>query len=204
MRTRMLSWNATTCGSARMRNFKMVRDERQSMIDWARNRKLLIENSERIIRGLMTDHRESGDEIVAVGYVFELTQPLFGICANSSSSLKASLEECDGDNEAAEEVRWNSGDFDYSGNVDDHYDGFSEELRGELRNLGRLARIDSNKSMIYDGVVRMCCEALADLVKRKVIDDPSKIDFNVSDLDDDLETVKARDEFIRRLIASSA
>lgn len=178
------------------------------MIDWPHNRELLLAESERLVQALFAENRERGDCLVAIGYVFEFGrgQLEFDMCANTAQSAEEALAEllAEDPDESPDEVRWNSGDFDYPGGVSDHYGGFSAEWRTELKRLDQLAEDDEEQSAaVHEGIANICCEVLAELATRGVIAEWSSIDFNVAALLDEIDQVKARDQQIRRLIAAA-
>lgn len=178
------------------------------MNDWSHNLNILIQDSEPLIRSLLVENCSRGDEIVSIGYVFEFGrgQLEFDLCANTSRNQTAALESL-GMNftEGTKDyVRWNSGDFDFPAGVSDLFGGFSEEWYDELIRINQLAETESNRTAVYDGIVEICCQALADFARREVIEDWRQLDFNVSDLLDDVEVVKNRDKYIRSIIEQSA
>jgi|SRR5579872_4458394 len=173
------------------------------MTDWKRNKSLLVECSEPMVRALFDENKAKGDVIAAIGYVFEFGrgQLCFAMCANTARSAKKSaaqsLEKYP--KEPVDEVRWNSGDYDYPGGLDQ----FSTEWWNELRRLDRLVAADEAQSKsVHDGITEICCEALADLAILGALGDWSVIDFNVAALFDDVRLVQHRDGKIRELIRS--
>lgn len=175
------------------------------MTDWIHNQKILIEESEPIIRGLLAENQDRGDKLAAIGYVFEFGrgQLEFDLCANTSGNLKEMLEDLEPD-EPEDDVRWNSGDFDYPSGVSDSFGGFSKAWRDELARIDQLAETESNRTAIYDGIVEICCQVLADFCRRDVIEGWQQIDLNVADLLDEIEDIKNRDKYIRSIIDQSA
>jgi Domain of unknown function (DUF4303) len=181
---------------------------RRPVTDWMRNKELLLEDSEPVIRGLFAENKDKGEVLVAIGYVFEFGrgQLCFDLCANTSRNLKESLASflAKWPDAAGDEVRWNSGDFDYPGSVQDRFGGWSDTWCDELKRLDHLAKDEEHFKSVHEGIADVCCEALAELAKRGVLGDWSSIDFNVAALLDDVEQVKERDMKIRSLINSIA
>src|SRR5262249_1702918 len=126
-----------------------------------------------------------GDIIAAVGYVYEFGrgQLDFAVCANTARNAKESLADylAKWPDASADEFRWNSGNYDYPGQL--AY--WSETLWSELRHLDQLAANPDQSKTIHDAIANICCEVLAELAKRGVFGDWSVIDFNVAALLDD-------------------
>ncbi len=178
------------------------------MIDWRRNKEVLLENSERIVRALFADYKDKGDDIAAIGYAFEFGrgQLCFELCANTARNAKDSLAEylAKWPNASTDQFRWNSGDYDHAGGVQDHFGGWSDAWWEELSRLDRLAGDKEQSKIVHEGIANICCEVLATLASRGVFGDWSIIDFNVSALLDEVEQVEQRDKRIRNLIELSA
>jgi hypothetical protein len=178
------------------------------LIDWQRNKGLLLENSEPVVRALCAENKTRGDVLSAIGYVFEFGrgQLCFELCANTGRNAKESVAAylAQWPTASADEFRWNSGDFDYSGGVQDHFGGWSASWWDELSRLDRLAADAGHSKSIHDGIADICCEVLAELASRGTFGDWSVIDFNVAALLDDVDVVKKRDARIREMLRSSA
>jgi hypothetical protein len=175
--------------------------------DWQCNQELLFKDSERLIRALFAEHVKRGEPLAAIGYVFEFGrgQPCFELCANTVRHAQRCLTEYlakypDG---LADEVRWNSGDYDYPGAADQHGGGWSESWWEEVKRLDRLAEQDEVSKLVHEGVARICCNILAELAGRGAFGDWRKLDFNVAALLDSVVEVKERDKLIRQLIGAS-
>jgi len=174
------------------------------MPDWRRFKKLLYDDSQRILGAFFTKSRDESDPIAAIGYVYEFGrgQLCFELCANSAKAAQKAVERF-GKKLSADEIRWNSGNFDYSGGVQDHFGGWSTELWDTVSELDAIAEDDDDEAgKIHDRVARICGEILADLAREGVFGDWTQIDFNVAALLDPVETVKQRDAEIRRLMPS--
>jgi hypothetical protein len=178
------------------------------MIDWPRNEELLFEDSERLIRALVAEHEKRREPLAAIGYVFEFGrgQLCFDLCANTARNAQTSLVEylAQYPDASAEELRWNSGDYDYPGAADQYGGGWSKPWWDELERLDRLAENDEESKEVHEGIGRICCNVLAELAKRGVFGNWKLLDFNVAALLDDVAEVKERDRRIRQLIGSSA
>lgn len=171
------------------------------MVDWQRIGELLLDYSESPLRKFFSENKEKGEEIAAIGYVYEFGRGelYFDVCANSAEHAKKSFADHVAEYpESGDEFRWNSGDYDYSGGAVDSE--LSEELQTELDCLDRLAEDSSQSETVHDGFAEICCEVLAELAKRDVFGDWSVIDFNVAALLDDEQLVMKRDQDIKELI----
>lgn len=162
------------------------------MTDWQQLKQLILDESGPCVRALSADLDSKGDSLSAVGYVYEFGrgQLCFEMCANTSRNAK----------ETAEEDRWNSGDYDYPGGVQEIHGNWSDALWLELSVLDRLAQDQEQSPVVHDTVAKICCEVLAELTRSGVIGDWQQIDFNVAALLDELNEVEQRDRRIRELI----
>lgn len=179
------------------------------MTDWRRLKKLVHDDSQRILRAFFTRSRDEQDPIAAIGYVYEFGrgQLCFELCANSAKASRKMVEEFlkkyPGD--SAEEVRWSSGDFDHPGGVQERFGGWSADLWDMVSDLDAIVEDDDDEAdQIHDRVARICSEVLAELAREGVFGDWTQIDFNVAALLDPVETVKQRDAEIRKLVQSGA
>ena len=173
-------------------------------MDWHRNQELLLKDSEPLILALFTENEDRGDVIAAIGYVFEFGrgQLCFELCANTARHSKESQAKyrTEWPSEPIDEFRWNSGDYDYPGAVQDRFGGWSTAWWDELSRLDSLSADEGHSKVIHDGIANICCHVLAELAKRGAFGDWSVIDFNVAALLDDIEQVKKRDALIRDFI----
>jgi hypothetical protein len=176
--------------------------------DWQRNRQVLFQETEPFVRGLLAKTAGEGGTLAAIGYTFEFGtgQLCFDMCANTARNAKESLARhlAAWPDASADEFRWNSGDYDYPGAVQDHFGGWSQAWWAELSRLDRLAAQGKQSKVVHQNVADVCCEVLADLARRGVLGDWSAIDFNVAALLEDVAEVKKRDRRIRKLIGPSA
>lgn len=175
------------------------------MIDWSHNEKILLEESEPIVRALLSRTRKEGDELAAIGYVFEIGrgQLEFDLCANTRrcANERIAAYAAEYPDDSMDEVRWNSGDFDYPSGVSEHFGGWSDTWWGELSRFDQLAEASPETAkLIYEGISDICCKVLAELASKGVIEDWSNLDFNIADLLDEIPVIKGRDEIVRNLI----
>jgi hypothetical protein len=182
--------------------------ENSHVTDWRHNQELLYEDSERLVHALLAEHKKRREPIAAIGYVFEFGrgQLCFDLCANTARHAQTALAEylTKYPDASADELRWNSGDYDYAGAADQYGGGWSKLWWDELERLNQLAEDDEESQRVHEGVGRICCKVLAGLARRGVLGDWSVLDFNVAAMLDDIEVVKGRDARIRELIRSSA
>jgi|GEM_PF-5885922 len=165
------------------------------MTDWQRNQERLLKESEPIVRSLVEKENEKGNTIAAIGFVYEFGrgQLCFEICANTAKNAEKAM----GADRAKwpDDLRWNSGDYDYPGGVQGHFGGFSSDLWAELSDLDRSAEEnDELAEAIHVQIAENCCEVLIDMATRGVFKDWKFIDFNVAALLDDVKIVKKRDQ----------
>ena len=177
------------------------------MTDWRRYQELLLKDSEPLVRALFAENKKRRDVIAAIGYVFEFGRGhlCFDICANTVRNAKKSVADylAKYPDESPEDFRWNSGDYDYPGAVQDRFGGWSDTWSDELVKLDRLAEGKKHSKRVRDRIADICCNVLAALASRGVFGDCSVIDFNVAALLDRVELVKKRDARIRDLIRSN-
>jgi hypothetical protein len=176
--------------------------------DWGHNREVLLKESEPFVRALLAKTKGEGDTLAAIGYTFEFGsgQLCFEMCANTARNAKESLARhlAAWPDESPDEFRWNSGDYDYPGAVQDHFGGWSKGWWAELSRLDRLAEQGKQSKVVHQKVADTCCEVLAELARHGVLGDWSALDFNVAALLEDVAEIKKRDQRIRKLIGSSA
>lgn len=178
------------------------------MIDWRRNQELLLQESEPFVRALVAKTRGDGDGLAAMGYCFEFGrgQWFFELCATTARHAKASLARrlAASSDASPDEFRWNSGNFDYPGTIQDHFGGWSQTWCAVLSRLDHLAEQEQQSPLVHHKVAGICCQVLADLARRGILGDWTTIDFNVAALLDDIAEVKKRDLRIRKLISPNA
>ncbi len=178
------------------------------MTDWHRNRESLLAESEPLVRALFAENRDRGDILAAIGYVYEFgrNQLCFDLCANTGRNAKESLSAfmAKWPDATEDEVRWNSGNYDYPGAAQDRFGGWGGAWMDELRRLDQLAEDKGRAKTIHEHIADICCDVLAELARRGAFGDWSVIDFNVSARLDNVAEVKKRDRLIRDLIKSAA
>ena len=163
------------------------------MIDWARNKQLLLEGSRNAFLAFMRKHKK--DHLSAVGFVFELgnVSPSFEPCADLGKS-RAEVESQEDDD------RWNSGNFTHPAGVLQTVNELGTAWNSENDRLHEMADDEQATKPIYEGLARISCEVLAKLATEGVFGDWDSVDFNVSEVNDDTSLVKKRDAQIRKLI----
>ncbi len=70
------------------------------------------------------------------------------------------------------------------------------------RKVHAIASDDQSFPTIYEGIVTISCNSLIDLATRRVLPSPLELDYNVSEVGDDLSLVASRHEFILNVIKS--
>src|SRR5260370_1514023 len=182
------------------------------MIDWERNKRLLIEGSEHAIRAFLA--QLPNGELAAIGYTFELwnESPQFNLCANARRYFQESMlgYRREWPETSEQQIRWSSGDFEFPAGLLKVRNELGTEWCAENVRLHKLSDADemgresAYSQEVYDGLVRISCEALAVLAKKNVFGDFSKIDFNVAEYGDKIDVIKERDRMIRALIQKMA
>lgn len=163
--------------------------------DWSFLEKLLIESSEVAIRRFVASLKQR--RLLAIGYVFELgnNSPQFDLCANVPGNRDFVHEFEDDD-------RWNSGDYEYPAGLLDSRTELGNEWNSANAKLHAIASDDHSFNAIYEGIVRISCNSLIDLATRGVLPSPLELDYNVSEVGDDLPLVASRHEMILNAIKS--
>lgn len=130
----------------------------------------------------------------------------FDLCANTSANMKKVLRALPTNSpaESVDEARWNGGDFDYPAAISDRFGGFRDDGWDELTTLDQLAETENNRQMVYDGMVEISCQSLANLARHGVIENWRQININVADLLDEIACVMNRYKFIRSVIQAAA
>ncbi len=134
---------------------------------------------------------------MAIGYVFELgnSSPQFDLCANVSGS-RDFVHEFDDDD------WWNSGDYKVPAGLLDSGTELGNEWRAANLKLHTIAGNGHSFSKIYDGIVSISCKSLIDLATRDVLPNPMSLDYNVSEVGDELPLVASRHAMILNAIKS--
>lgn len=172
------------------------------MIDWQRYSQLLTDGSDAALRRFFAER--PGVDIAAIGYTFELwnSSPAFNLCANTRTYFHEVKERYrkEWPSTPEDQIRWSSGDFQFCSGLLNTADELGSEWKAEYSRLHDLANQDPDSREVYDGLVRISCNALAKLAKRGLFGNWKEIDFNVAEYGDDVEVVKQRDRKIRALI----
>jgi hypothetical protein len=167
------------------------------MIDWRRNKRLLVEGTQSAVRAFLA--KKGRNDLCSVGYVFELgnASPAFFLCADTRT-YRSQCPDAETD-----EARWNSGGFEYPAALLSLHE-LGPEWADEVARLPSLAEDASHFREVYDGLITICCEALAELAPTGLFGDWTQVDFNVSEVGDPIERVRERDRHIRQLLAAKA
>jgi hypothetical protein len=161
--------------------------------NWTRLEQLLITSSEIAIRNFVKTLRNR--KLLAIGYVFELgnNSPQFDLCANVSGD-RDFIHDFD------DEDRWNSGDYEYPAGLLGTKSELGAEWDSENRKLHALANDPDRYTATYAGIVEIACNSLIELAIRDALPCPLAIDYNVSEVGDDLSIVASRHTLILNAI----
>ena len=147
-------------------------------------------------------------EIAAFGYTFELANmsPAFSLVLNSPAFFAKTREEYRKHTPSVSEddLRWSSGDFEYCAL---RMSGIVQPVEWEVDYVSlheHSCRGSDSFSEVYDGLVRISCETLAELACRDFFGDWQRIDFIVAEYSDDKETIKSRHQRIVEIITASS
>jgi hypothetical protein len=113
------------------------------MIDWQRNKAILITGSETAIRAFLS--RNSTAELCAVGYVLELGQPpplAFYLCANTRRYFDRTMAKYRErwPDTPADNIRWNSGDYEFPAGLLDPRDEMGLPMDCRSRSPAQVGR----------------------------------------------------------------
>lgn len=160
--------------------------------DWQHHQRVLVSASEAVLLRFYEKH--AAESLTAVGYVFELwnLSPQFDLCAN----IGPRQDERD-------EVRWNSGDYEFPAGLLNTVDELGPEWTQINERLHKAAEGQDRDGDVYRGLIEISCGALVDLSKSGLICNPSRLDFNVSEVDDSLDVVVARNRTIHDHLAKA-
>ncbi len=163
--------------------------------DWLVLENLLIDSSEYAIRRFVASLKQR--RLLAIGYVFELgnSSTQFDLCANVSGSREFVRDFEDDD-------RWNSWDYEYPAGLLDSQSELGNEWNAAIEKLHAIASDDHSLRDIYNGLVRISCNSLIDLAIRGVLPSPLSLEYNVSEVGDDLSLVASRHTLILNAIKS--
>lgn len=174
-------------------------------VNWARNQRLLFNGSKKAIQKFLAARQ--GLDLCAIGYTFELSNasPAFDLVANTRAHFQKHVKEslAKGYPGVTEEgLRWNSGDYEFCAGILGENDEMGKMWAHESAKLHKLSRSDDFTiiALVYEGIVSIACETLAELALAGVLGDWKKLDFNVAEYCDKIEVIKQRDKEIRKLI----
>lgn len=174
-------------------------------IDWARNQRLLFNGSKKAIQRFLA--ARPGLDLCAIGYTFELSNasPAFDLVANTRTHFQEHVKEslAKGYPGVTEEgLRWSSGDYECCAGILGEKDELGKTWSREASKLHKLSCSDDSAvfTLVYEGIVRIACETLAELASAGILGDWKKLDFNVAEYCDKEEVIQQRDKGIRRLI----
>jgi hypothetical protein len=158
----------------------------RSSEDWDHHQRVLVDASKAVLLRFFEKHPK--ESVIAIGYVFELwnASPQFDLCANVGSR-----------HDDREEVRWNSGDYQFPAGL---LGGTINELGAEWVQISdrlHLAAEDEiGEGEVYRGLIDISCRALVELARTGLFGDPTRLDFNVSEVGDSTEMVRIRNRSI--------
>lgn len=153
--------------------------------DWNHYRQVLVEASKEVFRRFKEKH--ASKQLIAIGYVFELwnASPQFDLCANVGAQ-----------HDQREEIRWNSGDYMFPAGLLGVVDELGEEWQQIMDRLHQSAEDQQANGEIYRGLITICCDSMAELANSGEFSNPLLLDFNVSEVNDNLDKVIARNHSI--------
>lgn len=153
--------------------------------DWNHHQQVLVKASKEVFRRFKEKH--ASKRLIAVGYVFELwnASPQFDLCANVGAQ-----------HDQREEIRWNSGDYIFPAGLLGAVDELGSDWQQIMDQLHQSAQDQETDGEIYRGLIDICCKSMAELAKSGEFTNPALLDFNVSEVNDDLNEVIARNHSI--------
>ncbi|HBJ84161.1 MAG TPA: hypothetical protein DDZ88_09895 [Verrucomicrobiales bacterium] len=153
--------------------------------DWDHYRRVLVDASKTVLRRFY--ERRAKEEVIAIGYVFELwnASPQFDLCANVGAR-----------HDEREEVRWNSGDYKFPAGLLSSVDELGTNWTQISERLHQAAADQDGDGEVYQGLIGIACRALVDLARSGLFGDPTRLDFNVSEVSDSTDVVVARNRSI--------
>ena len=148
-------------------------------------RRLLVESTRVVLSRFFQTH--SPRDLIAIGYVFELwnASPQFDLCAHTGSHHDERLE-----------IRWNSGDYNFPAGLLGTIDELGPEWGGIVERLHQEAEDQDQSGEVYRALTEVACGALIEVAREGILGDTTKLDFNVSEVNDPLELVMERDRLI--------
>src|SRR6185369_8709791 len=158
--------------------------------NWDQNHRVLVDSSKAVLLRFYEEQPKEG--VIAVGYVFELwnASPQFGLCANVGTQ-----------HDQRRDIRWNSGDYTFPAGLLGEVNELGSEWTEISARLHQSAEDQDGDGEIYRGLIDISCRAIVDLARSGAFSDPTRLDFNVSEVSDDLEAVIARNRLIHEQLA---
>ncbi len=160
--------------------------------DWNHYQQVLVEASKEVFRRFKEKH--ASKRLIAIVYVFELwnASPQFDLCANVGDQ-----------HDPREEIRWNSGDYIFPAGLLGVVDELGSKWQQIIEHLHRSAQDQDADGEIYRGLIEISCRSMAELANLGKFSDSSLLDFNVSEVNDDLGLVIARDHSIHEQLTKA-
>jgi len=153
--------------------------------DWDHHQCVLVDASKAVLLRFYEKHPK--ESVIAIGYVFELwnASPQFDLCANVGSR-----------HDEREDVRWNSGDYQFPAGLLGAVDELGAEWVQISERLHQAAKDQDGDGEVYRGLTDISCRALVDLARSRLFVDPTRLDFNVSEVGDFTDVVITRNRSI--------
>lgn len=160
--------------------------------DWNQYHRVLVDSSKTVL--LRFYERQPKDSVIAIGYVFELgnVSPQFDLCAN--------IGKC---HDEREDVRWNSGDYTFPAGLLGLVDELGSEWTKINDHLHEAAEDEQEGGEIYRGLTGISCRSLVDLARSGLLGNASRLDFNVSEVNDALAVVIDRNRAIHAQLTTA-
>lgn len=160
--------------------------------DWQSRLEVLVKASKPVIKQFFERHER--DELLAVGYVFELWNagPQFDLVAHIGQPIQT-------------EYRWNSGEYSFPAGLLNAVDELGSEWTAIIDRLHSEAQAQEEggpESEIYKGLIDISCSAMVRLARSGIFGAIERLDFNVSEVNDPLEVVRARNDLIHAQLQS--
>jgi hypothetical protein len=171
--------------------------------EWDAYRTTLIAASDAAFRSFFLVHPPT--TVVAVGFVFELwnNSPSFDPCAETRENRDVVIDQYrkDWPRLAIDDIVWNSGEYAYpaglgGADLGPEWDAISTRLHA-------LASQDAESTEVYEGLIRISCDTLESLARRGIFGDWRTLEFNVSEVGDDVSLAKERSRLIHERLRAT-
>jgi hypothetical protein len=176
------------------------------MIDWPLYSRLLYEGSSLALRKFFAEHPEI--QLSAIGYTFELgnESPTFSLCADTNAHFEQTKEEYKKEWPQFDlnNLQWSSGDYQFCAGLLVEKEELGVAWNFEYAKLHEWVDANGEFDEVYDGLVCICCETLAALVRNGVIPKSNNLIFNIAEYSDDIKVIKERDRTVQLLIERNA